>query len=616
MKQNIKAVLNWQWILFVFILKILGFYYLVDAVGVQYLVGILTFGFFFVLFDYFRRKNGKWAIRVFMGIYVFITVVMVLDIFYYKYFIQYISVNQFFQISSLLATTGELDMGPILSASAALFLFIDIPLVYYAFIQARKDVKIPKQKIFRMAPNILVITAIIVLPIMGFNPLDDDDIKSINHIELFSYHTKDVVQFVEGNIKRSSVDKQEIIDTLNANVPKAETKNYNGIGKGKNLIVIQMESFQNFPIGKMYNGQVLTPNINKLLKKDTLYFPNYYQTLGKGNTADAEFASLNSFYPVIERESYRLYVENDYNGLPWLMRKEGYKAQAFHGYTKTFWNREEAYKKQGFQKFYSEEELVMTEKSGFGLTDKEMFKQAIAILKEEKEPTFSFMVTLTNHIPFELEDSLTNIKLLAKDDGTLFGHYMQSVRYADEAIGLLIELLKDNGMYENTVIAMYGDHHGMLNEYEDVKASMDDYLGYEYDYDEMLNVPLIIHLPETGITKTIDTVGGQIDLLPTLANIMDIDIPQPYIFGKDMANSTDGFAASVTYLLEGSFIKNNTMYQIGRDGTFKNGRAWSLIDRSPVSLDGLEDDSKRAAALVQLSKKVLDYNLMADYVSH
>ena len=210
---------------------------------------------------------------------------------------------------------------------------------------------------------------------------------------------------------------------------------------------------------------------------------------------------------------------------------------------------------------------------------------------------------------------------LKPEDDNVFGHYLQSVHYTDEAIGELIQGLKDAGLYEDTVIAMYGDHHGMLISdeefYEPIQESMPKFLGKEYDYDEMLHIPLIIHIPNSGVTETISTVGGQVDFLPTIANLMGITIPQPYIFGKDLVNveeEEDDFVASVTYLLEGSFIWNDTIYQIGRDDTFKNGLAWNTKTGESVPLsEELEKQSQRARSLVQLSKKVLDYDLMSDY---
>ena len=631
---KIKLPIKKKWLIAYgcFLLKILLFYYLVGFNGIDYIVGLLTFAFFVLTFEQMkRRRHQKLFASLFSIGYGLISILMMADVMYYGYFVQYTSVNQIFQIGNLLETSEAIDLNGIISVVGILIFLWDIPLVISCFIQSQKrykeesERKIIKQnqigeKIFSWIPNYCFIGFFIGLVLLTWNPFQDVSIAKITNLEFVSYHTHDIVNFVVEEMKRSSIDKEEIQEELQALVPKTEGNKYKGIGEGKNLIVIQMESFQNFPIGRFYNGQELTPNINKLLKEDTLYFSNYYQTLGKGNTADAEFSTLNSFYPVTERESYRLYVENNYNGLPWLLRSKGYRTLAFHGNVRTFWNRGQMYPQEGFDYFYSQEYLDATEISGFGITDKELFRQAVDILKVQTKPTFSFMVTVTNHIPYDLDDSLVTLELEPEDEN-LFGHYLQSVHYADEAIGELIQRLKEEGVYENTVIAMYGDHHGMLlsddDFYQSIQENVPKYTGREYDYDEMLNIPLIIHIPNSGVCETIDTVGGEVDFLPTIANIMNLTIPQPYIFGKDIVNVTDdrdSFVASVTYLLEGSFVWNHIMYQIGRDGSFESGRAWNTDTGEEVPLTKeLKEQSERARRLVQLSKTTLDYNLMSEY---
>ena len=97
--------------------------------------------------------------------------------------------------------------------------------------------------------------------------------------------------------------------------------------------------------------------------------------------------------------------------------------------------------------------------------------------------------------------SLASLKLKDSDVGSTFGNYLQTVRYTDESFGKLIEYLKKNDMYDNTVIAIYGDHQGMNKETPSVQWKMTDFLGKEYDYDEMLNVPFIIHIPGLNESK-------------------------------------------------------------------------------------------------------------------
>ena len=444
--------------------------------------------------------------------------------------------------------------------------------------------------------------------------------QKVNHIEFFTYHTNDILVNVVGKLQRGQVDEEEILATMEEIVPKSSGEDYKGVAEGMNLILIQTESLNDFVIGAEYNGQELTPNLNAMLEEHTFYFNHFYSTTGVGNTSDAEFAALNGLYPNDERECYRLYVDNTFQGLPWMLRGEGYGAYAFHGYVKTFWNRDEAYKTQGFQHFYSQEELDMTEVSGFGLTDKEMFRQAVDILKEKGEPFFSFMVTLTNHIPYELDPSLATLEVKESDKGSTFGNYLQTVRYTDEAFGDLVQYLKDAGLYENTMIVIYGDHQGMNMETPAVKSKMSQFLGREYNYDEMLNVPLIIHIPGLGEAKTIDTVGGQVDIMPTIANLMNVETGQPFVFGHDLLNADEGFVAQISYIGKGSFITgdNNMLFGIGKDSTVESGSLWDLRDGSRMNLNIslCQQYSDRANALIDTCKKVLDYNLIADYVTH
>ncbi len=175
---------------------------------------------------------------------------------------------------------------------------------------------------------------------------------------------------------------QEDLEKLKDRTYLEEGK-YTGIGKGKNLIVIQVEALQNFVINLHYDGQEITPNLNRLIQEQgTLYFDKYFQLIGRGNTADAEFVSNNSLYPSMDEPTYSQYEGNTFYGLPWVLRDNGYTAWVFHGYEKEFWNRERAYPNQGFQRFISEEDFDLVETIGFGISDEEFYKQSINYLKE------------------------------------------------------------------------------------------------------------------------------------------------------------------------------------------------------------------------------------------
>ena len=639
----------------IFIGKIFIYYWQTDRLDMMtvYEVPLLTF-LFLVCLWVFCRGRGRIGSVLFYLSYGLITLVMFADAAYSSYFGRYISVNQIFQLSSLGEIAGD---GNVIGAAVSplcILTLIDLPLAFLYFHHLRKKEEklltveespchIPEEAIWykligraekgwqsflekhlklirRLIHLAIYIATAICFVYYGWNVTNERYVQKVNHIEFFTYHTNDLIVNVGGRIARSQVDEDEIQAQLKELVPASEGDAYHGVAKGKNLILIQMESFNDFVIGAEYNGQVLTPNINALLENDTLYFDRFYSTTGVGNTCDAEFSTLNSLYANDQRECYRMYVDNTYDGLPWMLRREGYSTMAFHGYIKTFWNRDEAYKNQGIEHYYSEEELELTEQSGFGLTDKELFRQAVDILKEKEEPFFSFMITLTNHIPYDMPSQYATLELAEEDKDTMFGRYLQTIRYTDEAIGDLITYLKEAGLYEDTMIVMYGDHQGMNKETFDVRMSMTDFLGKTYDYDEMLKVPLIIHIPGLGEHKTITTVGGQVDTMPTIANLMDLTSESPYQFGHDLLNTEEGFIAQISYIGKGSFIEgqNDMIYAIGKDSTVENGRCLHIPDGEAMNLNVslCQQESDRAVGLIDLCQQVLDQNLIANHVTH
>lgn len=612
--KNIKEVLiRNHWITLLIITKIIFYYILIDISPISGMVGIITLFIIYSVFYSCYISKFKYSHLIFIAFYIFVTLLMFVDAIYFSYFNQLTSINQLFQMNNLIVVNDSVKFA---TPPISIFLFFDIPLVYKLFTMARKKHDLVVNIKYRVVNTFMLSIVFAALIIATVNPIKANALIKVNHTEFFTYHFKDVfVNMLSNSTNDKGKPIHEIIASIKDDSNVIEKKRFKGIAKGRNLIVIQLESVQNFVINREYNGQVITPNLNKLIKENSFYFDHYFQNIGKGNTSDAEFASNNSLYPVIKGESYRLYEQNKFKGLPWKLREKGYKTLALHGYQGQFWNRENAYPNQGFEDFLSMEDLDITEKVGFGLSDKEMFKQAADVLaKEYKDKQFyNFIITLSNHYPYLLPDNLKSLEIKDEDKGTVFGYYIQSVRYTDEAIGQFINDLKEKGLYDNSMIVLYGDHHGLNCKDEEIAKQMSQYLGYEYNYDQMLRIPLIIHIPLMNDSKTINTVGGQVDLYPTIANLMDLEIEQPFIFGNDILNVKEGFVASVTYMLEGSFIKDGVIFEMARDGIFENSKAWDIDTREPLSLDGLKEYYEKAVQLVETSKYTLDNNLLNNY---
>lgn len=588
--------------------KITYFYILTGATNVGIIIGVITFATISVVFYCFLLSDKKNSWKKFAGVYAFISILMFLDSLYYSYFNQLLSINQVFQVNKLIVIN---DSFKVVAPPISILILFDIPFVAWYF--RKLKTRIDEDNFHKAATYkkvaLISISALITLCVV--NPFNADSVKAINHNEVITYHIYDVYTKVFGNKDNLVESKKDALKVIQDNkTPEVSYKKYEGIGKGKNLIVIQVESLQNFVLGRSYEGQELTPNLNELMKKKTIYFNNYYTVIGKGNTADAEFATLNSLYPNIEGSCYESYAENTFYGLPWIMKENGYLTTAYHGYLGNFWNREEFYPVQGFDDFKSAEDFKITTSIGFGMADHEFYEQTIEYMKEVTQPAFSFVSSLSCHHPYVIPEEYVGIDLLEKDMGTVFGNYMQAVNYSDKALGQFLELLKENGLYDNSVIVLYGDHYALNCKLDDIHQRMTEYLGYDYNFDEMLKIPLMIHIPGENIQSTQTISGGQIDFLPTVANIMGVDIKNPYIMGRDLLNSTEGFSAFVTFLFRGSFVSEDVMFQYSEEDIFEESRAWNVRTYENVNIEGYQDENTRARNVLDASKYILDNNLI------
>ncbi|WFD11517.1 LTA synthase family protein [Tepidibacter hydrothermalis] len=590
MLKNMKNY-NFSLIIFVFILKMSLYYHIMGIKTNFEFITLLSVIYIGLIYTFLSQRK-----KCFFGVYIFISLFMFVDVIYFKYFNQSLSFNIVSQASQLVDVLETIKM---LVGFKECLLFLDILVIYYLNKSNNRNYKdLIKNKKLKYKVSLI---SIICISMVLFNPFNNDLVKVINNEEFFTYHIKDMYSV----IARKNID---MINNIIINLDQNTTENAKlyGIAKDRNLIVIQVESLQNMVVNRYYDGQELTPNLNKLIKKDSIYFNNYYQQLGKGNTSDAEFVSQNSLYAPMNGQAYDIYKDNHFYGLPWILRDKGYKTIAFHGYKKEFWNRDTAYPGQGFETFISEKDYKIEENIGFGLGDKSFFKQSIDYMRKVDKPFYSFLVTLTSHNPYKIPLKENVIELKEEEKGNLFGDYLQAVHYTDKAIGEFISYLKDNNLYKNSIIVIYGDHFGLSSKDEKINKNVRDFLGYDYDFDEMMKVPLIINIPGENVNQTIETVGGQIDFMPTILNLMGIENKNPFTFGKDIVNSTSGFVASQTYMIKGSFIQDNIIFEMSRDGVFENSRAWNRVTREPVDLKNCREGYKKAIKEINRSIYILD----------
>ena len=380
--------------------------------------------------------------------------------------------------------------------------------------------------------------------------------KTAGDLGVLYYHFMDIFYSIKRFFSKNEAKPQEKVKVKEYSFKPKQNK-YSGIYKGKNLIVVQLEAMQGFAIGAKIDGKEVTPNLNKLINK-SIYAQNLYYQANYGNTCDAEFIINNSLYPSVTGTAYYQYPLNTYYSLAKQLNKKGYYTGVFHGYERDFWNRPQMYESMGFERYFSKDDFKSTKNIGFGINDSEFFRQSIDYLMEnaKDKPFYGFFISLSSHHPYNY-DYGTDFNA-GKYEGTMLGDFFRGANYADKAIGELIDYMKEKGIYEDTVLAVYGDHAALFTDEAD---NLCDFMNVEYNrmnWNLLQKVPFILTCGESTEGIKVEKTSGQIDILPTIANLMEIEIP--YMYGRDMLDDEAGYAV----LPRGNLVTEEYIFKIGR----------------------------------------------------
>ncbi|SHK20365.1 Phosphoglycerol transferase MdoB [Clostridium cavendishii DSM 21758] len=343
--------------------------------------------------------------------------------------------------------------------------------------------------------------------------------QTMSNMSPLGYHGYDIMKYSSSGEKLTSTDKEDINQWFKDNKETLPDNKYKDMLKGKNVIAIQVESLENFVIGKKAYDQEITPNLNKLMS-NSIYFNNIYEQNNIGTSSDCDLLVNTSVFPLREGSTFFLYPWRNYNTLPKLLSKQGYTTISSHPEVPGNWNWSEAHKSFKFDKIRDISEYNKDEIIGLGLSDGSYMKQIAGKLKDEKEPFYSFFVTLTSHGPFDMPEDKKLLKLPKEFDQSILGAYFQSVRYVDEQIGMFLNELKKNGQLDNTAIMIYGDHTGVHKFYQDKLKDV----KFEGDWWQKpdMKIPFLVYNP--GIKgEVVEKAGGQVDFLPTISYMLGID---------------------------------------------------------------------------------------------
>ncbi|HRT68649.1 MAG TPA: sulfatase-like hydrolase/transferase [Bacilli bacterium] len=391
-------------------------------------------------------------------------------------------------------------------------------------------------------------------------------------------------------------------------IDNSEIKNnelYKGIFAGKNLLLIQLESESNFLIGlkvKVGTEYVeVTPNLNRLVDK-SIYCNQFYTTVGIGNTSDAEFTAMTGINPNGNRYTVYEYYDQAYETLPKLFRGKGYFSFATHANAGFFYSREENFiNTYGFdlflEKTYFEESILDYQDKLVHdwVGDVGFLEQTVREMKLQKEDTgkavFSYPITVSNHLPYYLnkEQGFYGQKELLFPHGVEgisenYINYLEHASYNDYAIGKAIEALENEGLADDTIVIMYGDHGCGIDIYEMFYQTPELFINeinpiIEYVEDKnsrdlleqrfLLNVPFFIYdVSESGKLppKIISLVRGHESIKRTIANLFGLEAE--YYFGVDVlsdAKTSCYNPRNLTILADGIVVSGSSEKKVFTD---------------------------------------------------
>ena len=528
----------------------LGFVYgLID-----YKIIYLLFPLIFISFGFLFKRWGK-----FIYLYIVdlgISALLIFDLLYYRLYGTFPSIK--FLIYPDLFNPLNKDL--IFFRSRMLLFIIDLvllPILYILFRKYTKDWYFGKVK-YRVIAFLLTFLVPSGCVLGKYYLYDVKDITNgekgflrvawtptsgIFRATPLGYHFFDIYKtlVLDKDIKLSNEEKQEVKNWLDANYENLPDNQYKGELKGKNLVVLQIESLEDFVINKKIDGQEITPTLNSILK-NSYYFPNIYEENLTGFSSDADLMVNTGMLPITNTATSFAYPSRTLTTLPSILEKNGYTTVSAHPEVAGSWNWGEVHHSLlKFQNSYTLYDFNEDEIIGLGISDKSYLTQLATKAGDLKQPFYLFTVTLTNHGPFEIDDAHTTIKIPSEIEGTLIGQYFKTVRYTDEAIKMFMDKLKEEGRFDDTVFVIYGDHAGPNKYYKEQLKDV-NFDGNYWKLNEK-KVPLIIYNPSIQ-GKTIETKGGLIDVMPTVSYLLGVnDGSLRNVIGRNLLNTNRNIVA-------------------------------------------------------------------------
>lgn len=500
-------------------------------------------------------KRTKLFYSLAFGIYLLLFIWLISNSIYYREFTDFVTVNTMLASSKVSAGLG----------AAALELFrpwdviyiLDFPILAFFFF--KKWIRMDNRPFNKRASfAVTSLSAMLFSANLFLAEIDRPElltrgfsnyyvVRALGLPAFLGYSANQTYAANKERSKASEADLKPVEEYIQQHYAKPNPE-YFGMAKGRNVIYIHLESFQQFLIdyklkvdGKEYE---VTPFLNSLYhSKETFAFSNVFNQVKAGKTSDAETMIETGLFGLNQGSFMVNYGgTNTQQAAPFILSKNGYNSSAvFHGNAGSFWNRNTAYKQWGYNYFFDASYFTKQNSSNsfqYGLNDKYMLKDSIKYLERLQQPFYTKFITVSNHYPYTTSLSGDDLGFpLAKTQDETINGYFATANYLDSSIKAFFDYLKESGLYKNSIIVLYGDHYGISNSRNPALAPLlgkNSETWSSYDNAMLQRVPYMVVVPGMDKGGIIDTYGGEIDMLPTLEHLLGIESNKFLQVGQDM----------------------------------------------------------------------------------
>ena len=376
-----------------------------------------------------------------------------------------------------------------------------------------------------------------------------------------------------------------------------DKNDYTGMFKDKNLIVIMMESANDIFINPEYY-----PNFYNLYTEGWSW-ENNYSPRNSCATMNNEFSGMTSLYSIYNTCTASKYKANTYyESIFNLFNRQNYVTFSSHDYTEAYYPRSTIHKNMGSGEYYGVQKLGIKYSNEYiNWANDDEFMEAVLKIIDKKtsnnEHFMTWLTTVSSHQPYS-SSSIQGDKYYSMTDGTGYSsdvrRYMSKLKILDNGLGILLEGLRSRGILDDTVIVLYGDHYP----YGISKDHLNEVL--DYDTNEDMNaeqVPFVIY-NSTIEPKKFSEYTFYLNILPTIANLFDLDYDPRLYLGTDLFSSD---AKSLTVFADGSW-KNEIAYYNAKKNKIKY-----YTDKT-YTTEELNQINNEITTKVNISNKVIKEN--------